>query len=115
MQHMQVGQSISKCSFFLSGHLIEFSSLNINVSIWSSKVIVFLTLTITLPNLVPRCFLGLCFAVDAFDERAIFLKDFFFEVGERLSQIIDATLPSGMTGEAVVAVGVTISVVFFTS
>ena len=40
----------------------------------------------------------------------IFLEDFFFEVGERLSQIIDATLPSGMTGEAVVAFGVTISV-----
>ena len=92
--------------------MIEFSSLNINVSIWSSKVIVFLTLTTTLSNLVPRCFLSICFAVDAFDERVIFLEDFFFEVGEGLSQIIDATLPSGVTGEAVVAFGVTISVGF---
>ena len=59
---------------------------------------------------MPRCFLSLYFTVDDFDERAIFLEDFFFEVGERLSQIIDATLPSGVTGEAVVAFGVTISV-----
>ena len=49
---------------------------------------------------------------DAFDEQAIFLEDFFFEVAERLSQIIDATFPSGVTGEAVVAYGVTISVGF---
>ena len=58
---------------------------------------------------MPRCLLSLCFAADAFDERAIFLKDFFFEVGERLSQIISNY------GEAVVAFGVTISVVFFNS
>ena len=93
--------------------MIEFSSLNRNVSIWSSKVIDFLTLTTILSNLVPRCFLSICFAVDAFDERVIFLEDFFFEVGEGLSQIIDATLSSGVTGEAVVAFGVTISAVFF--
>ena len=61
---------------------------------------------------MPRCFLSLCFAVDAFDERAIFLEDFCFEVCKRLSQIIHATLPSGVTGEAVVAFGVTISVGF---
>ena len=61
---------------------------------------------------MPRCFLSLCFAVDAFDERAIFLEDFLFEAGESLSQIIDATLPSGVTGEAVVALGVTVSVGF---
>ena len=61
---------------------------------------------------MPRCFLSLSFVVDAFDEQAIFLEDFFFEVGERLSQIIDATFPSGVTGEAVVAFGVTMSVGF---
>ena len=61
---------------------------------------------------MPRCFLSICFAVDAFDERVIFLEDFLFEVGEGLFQIIDATLPSGVTGEAVVAFGVTISVGF---
>ena len=61
---------------------------------------------------MPRCFLSLSFVVDAFDEQAIFLEDFFFEVGERVSQIIDATFPSGVTGEAVVAYGVTISVGF---
>ena len=59
---------------------------------------------------MPRCFLSLYFTVDDFDERAIFLEDLFFEVGEILSQIIDATLPSGVTGKAVVAFGVTISV-----
>ena len=57
---------------------------------------------------MPRCFLSLYFTVDDFDERAIFLEDLFFEVGEILSQI--ATLPSGVTGKAVVAFGVTISV-----
>ena len=46
--------------------------------------------------------------------KAIFLEDFFFAVGERLSQIIDATCPSGVTGEAVVAFSVTISVGFLT-
>ena len=59
-----------------------------------------------------RCFLSLCFAVDAFDEKAIFLEDFFFEVGETLSQIIDATLPSSVAGEANVVFGVTYQLVF---
>ena len=76
-----------------------------------SKVNVFLTLTTTLSNLVSRCFLSLCFAVDAFDERSSW-KTSSLKLVERLSQIIDAKLPSSVTGEAIVASGVTISVGF---
>ena len=41
-------------------------------------IIVFVTSTVILSNLVPRCFMSLCFVVDDFDKRAVFQEDFLF-------------------------------------
>ena len=48
-------------------------------------IIVFVTSTVILSNLVPRCFMSLCFVVDDFDKRAVVQEDFLFKVCERLS------------------------------